>query len=223
MCGRFMLVDNAEVIAQVLGFPFNETLSVRYNISPSQNILVARHNEQDQGEFALLKWGLIPSWVKDVNKAHKPINAKAETINERPYFRVAFKKRRCLIPTNGFYEWKPEGKIKQPFLIHRPGNELFFFAGLWEYWVSHDGEVIESATIVTTNANQTVAPIHCRMPVILSKKDYEPWLDINNTDSEFLLSMLLPAPNEMLEALKVSTLVNSPKNDNPHCVEPVQD
>lgn len=221
MCGRFTLVEESSHIAEQLGFALKDSMPKRYNIAPSQYILVARKDEKGQGEVVKLKWGLLPSWVKNAKLSPKPINARAETAFEKPYFRQAFKKRRCLIPANGFYEWQQLPKKKQPFLIHMRDNSLFFMAGLWEHWISPDGEVIESATILTTNANTVAAKVHNRMPIILSRKNFEPWLARENTDAVFLSSLLLPFSSDEMDIFPVSTLVNSPKNDVPECLAPI--
>lgn len=221
MCGRFNLKTSSKEIANALGFKTKVLSRPRYNIAPSQDILVARIGHDGEGEIVAMRWGLVPSWIKEPKTSHRPINAKAETASEKPFFRNAFKKRRCLIPVNGFYEWLPTGKQKQPFLVHMRDDSLFFLAGLWEIWVSTKGEVIESTTILTTNANEALARIHDRMPVILPRKHYEPWLDIANQDVANLSSLLQPYPNDVLDIYPVSTLVNSPKNDVPECVEPL--
>jgi len=221
MCGRFNLKTPAKEIAKILGFTTKISARPRYNIAPSQDILAARYDDEGKGEIVALKWGLIPSWVKDLKKAHKPINAKVETVAESPYFRVAIKKRRCLIPANGFYEWQPRGKVKQPYLIHRLDDAVFFFAGLWETWTSNDGEVVETTTILTTDANDLIAPLHNRMPVIMQKASYEPWLDRSNLDPKRVLALLSLYPSKLLEVFPVSTVVNSPKNDIPECIQPL--
>ncbi len=219
MCGRFNLKTESKEIAKVLGFKAKAENVPRFNIAPSQDILIARYDECNQGEIVAVRWGLLPSWVKDPKNSQKPINARADTAPQKPFFRQAFKKRRCLVPANGFYEWRPEGKIKQPFLIHKLNDELFFFAGLFESFISSDGEVIETALILTTDANDKVAQIHNRMPVILPAPYYFPWLNTENTDIDYLSSMLRPYPGDNLEIYPVSTIVNSARNETSACVE----
>src|SRR5713226_823414 len=178
MCGRFTLKTPVEELSEKFQFPEIIPLKPRYNIAPSQDVAVVRRlPDENDRKLAMLRWGLIPAWVKDPAKARQPINAKAETVAELPTFRVAFRQRRCLIPADGFYEWKQEGGHKQPVYIRMKDGELFAFAGLWERWVGEEGEFIESCTILTTEPNELLAPIHNRMPVILDPKDYDLWLD----------------------------------------------
>lgn len=185
MCGRFNLTDSPEQIALELGLTTELSIKPNYNVAPSQKILAVRQDEDEHNELALFRWGLLPSWIKDLKKSPKPINAKVETVHEKPFFRTAFKKRRCLIPANGFYEWKTVNGQKQPFLIHKKDNSLIYFAGLWENWVSPEGEVIQTAGIITTQAEGVAAKIHDRMPVILSKEIFGNWLDTSNSDTDF--------------------------------------
>lgn len=177
MCGRYTLLDDSDQIAQIFNIKILRTMPPRYNIAPSQEVLVVRMGENNEGEVAGLKWGLIPRWAKDPKSMPKPINAQSETAADKPYFRLPFRKNRCLIPTNGYYEWKAVGKIKQPYFIHMPNFALFFMAGLWEEWISPEGEVLETVTILTTSANALVSAFHDRMPVILPNRFFEMWLD----------------------------------------------
>lgn len=221
MCGRYNLTSSSSDIAKALGIAASIHSVPRYNIAPSQNIIAARIDDHGAMELVFLRWGLIPSWVKDVKTAQKPINAKAETLTERPYFRSAFKRRRCLIPANGFYEWRAINKAKQPYLFHLPHDELFFFAGLWERNIAPDGEVMESAVIITTDANANVARFHDRMPAIVGEADFATWLSLEHTDAHELRALLRPYGKDDLGATAVSKLVNSPRNDVKECVEPV--
>jgi putative SOS response-associated peptidase YedK len=173
------------------------------------------------GVLAMLRWGPIPSWAKDANIGNRLINARADTVAAKPSFRSAFKRRRCLVPADGFYEWKRDGKVKQPFFIHRKDEEPFAFAGLWERWENpEDGKEVQSCSLITTEANELMAPIHDRMPVILAESAYDRWLDLDEPVSD-LQSLLKPFPANELAAYPISTYVNSPKNQGPKCIEPV--
>ncbi len=169
----------------------------------------------------LLRWGLIPSWAKDSKIGAHCINAKAETVAEKPAFRMAFKERRCLVLADGFYEWQMQGKRKQPMWIGLKAKTPFAFAGLWEYWQPPEGALLETCTIITTEANAFMQPIHTRMPVILAPSSYDQWLDPGFADVAALTAFLRPCPNEDLMAYPVSTLVNNPRNDVRQCLEPL--
>jgi putative SOS response-associated peptidase YedK len=199
----------------------------RYNIAPTQDIVVVRVMDAGgEREAAMLRWGLIPSWAKEPQSGPPLINARSETLAEKPTFRTAFRRRRCLIPADGFYEWqKPAGSAargkKQPFYIHRRDDQPFAFAGLWESWTAQDSEplTIESCTIVTTAANKTLAPLHDRMPVILAAGDYALWLDPAIEEPAAVAHLLMPCGDDELAAEPVSTHVNRVANDDPRCVE----
>jgi putative SOS response-associated peptidase YedK len=169
----------------------------------------------------MLRWGLIPSWAKDPKIGNQCINAKAETVAEKPSFRSAFKKRRCLVIATGFYEWQVQGRAKQPIWIGLRSKRPFAFAGLWEQWKPPEGEPLETCTIITTEPNDLMAPIHNRMPVILSPASYDQWLDLSFQQIEPLKALLRPYPSEELTAYPVSTLVNNPRHDASQCLEPV--
>lgn len=173
-------------------------------------------------ELALFHWGLIPSWAKDKKIAYSTINARGDTVADKPAFRSAFKSRRCLILADGYYEWITEGKKKLPLHYHRRDGRPFAFAGLWETWHGpppHDGPPLESCTIITTDANDLAATVHDRMPAILHERDYDLWLDPAMTDKERLQAPIRPYPAEEMTAERVSTLVNSVKNEGPECLE----
>ncbi len=217
MCGRFTLRTPAQVLAQVFGVTDVPELSPRYNIAPTQNVLAVTLNEQRQRHFVLLRWGLIPSWSDDPNIGHRLINARSESVRTKPSFRHAFKHNRCLIVADGFFEWQKQGASKQPMLIgYRDGRPLAF-AGLWERWQKGPQEIV-SCTIMTTEANDFMKPVHDRMPVILAPGVFDQWLTADPGDAELLLG---PSPSEELALVPVSQLVNSPRNDVPACVEPV--
>ena len=215
MCGRFSQSKSAETIAQVFQVNNVPPLTPRYNIAPTQQIQTILQNaEQSQREFQMLHWGLIPSWAKDPKMGARMINARAETVTEKPSFRAAFKQRRCLILADGFYEWQQQEKKKQPFYFRMNNENPFAFAGLWEHWKSGDGEVINSCTILTTEPNDLMRPVHNRMPVIIDPKDYDLWLDTEVKTPELLQPLLHPYSAEEMTAYPVSTKVNKPVNDS---------
>ena len=218
MCGRFALGWPSKNVKEHFHLPEVPKLVPRYNIAPSQDVAVIRHLTEDRPrQLDMLHWGLIPHWAKDRKIGYKMINARAETLAEKPSFRTAFKKRRCLIAADGFYEWLHSGKIKQPYHIKLKDGNLFGFAGLWESWHDPEGGRLESCTIITTGANALVKQIHDRMPVIIQPESYDLWLDIN-TRKETLQQLLRPYPAEEMVAYQVSSKVNSPKNDTPDCL-----
>jgi putative SOS response-associated peptidase YedK len=215
MCGRFSQSKSAETIAQVFQVNNVPPLTPRYNIAPTQQIQTILQNaEQSQREFQILHWGLIPSWAKAPKMGARMINARAETVAEKPSFRAAFKQRRCLILADGFYEWQQQQKKKQPFYFRMNDEHPFAFAGLWEHWKSGDGEVINSCTILTTEPNDLMRPVHNRMPVIIDPKDYDLWLDTEVKTPELLQPLLHPYSAEEMTAYPVSTKVNKPVNDS---------
>ena len=183
MCGRFVITSAPEALRRLLAYKEQPNFPPRYNIAPTQPIPVVRL-EQGERHFALVRWGLIPSWVKDPKQFALLINARLEGLVEKPSFRVAMKRRRCLIPADGFYEWKKEGKTKQPYFIRAKSREPFAFAGLWETWTDRDGGEIETAAIVTCAANETLAPVHDRMPVIVQPEHCDTWLDCDKIDAK---------------------------------------
>ena len=222
MCGRYTLRSNLKQLADLfhVGDVHLPLFDPRYNIAPSQDVLAVR--QPDGRELVELKWGLVPSWAQDPKIGYRMINARCESVAEKPSFRSAFKKRRCLIPADGFYEWQKRGKEKQPYFIHLTDDQPFAFAGLWEYW-ERDGEIIESCTIITTEANELMRPLHDRMPVILPAESHDEWLDSDNQAMEDLPSLLKPYPSEEMDAYPITTYVNSPKNQGQECVAPVED
>jgi putative SOS response-associated peptidase YedK len=220
MCGRFTLKTPVEQLSEKFRFPEIIPLKPRYNIAPSQDVAVIRRLPDDQErKLAMLRWGLIPAWAKDPAKARQPINAKSETVAELPTFRVAFRQRRCLIPTDGFYEWKQESGRKQPVYIYMKDREPFAFAGLWERWVGEEAEFIESCTILTTEPNDLLEPIHNRMPVILDPTQYDLWLDPDVQQPDKLRPLLHSYPSESMTFYPVNLRVNNPKHDDPLCLE----
>jgi putative SOS response-associated peptidase YedK len=222
MCGRFTLTRLEHKLADVFDIQDVPEWQAQFNVAPTQTVITVLHHSEHNRVFELLHWGLIPSWSKDPSIASKLINARSETVAEKPSFRSAFKKRRCLIIADGFYEWqRTEGK-KQPFYFQVQGKQPFGFAGLWEEWHSSEGEQINTCTILTTSANSLMAPVHDRMPVILKPEDYNLWLDPQVQDSRKVQPLLQPFPAEAMTAYPVSTIVNSPKNNKPECIAPVE-
>jgi putative SOS response-associated peptidase YedK len=196
---------------------FLEEVGPRYNIAPTQTVIVVA--DDGTRHLTQMRWGLIPSWAKDPAIGNRMINARAETVATKPAFRVALRKRRCLIPADGFYEWHPIGRRKQPIYISLKSREPFSFAGLWEAWTAPDGQEIKTCTIITCEANEVLKPIHDRMPVILTPEAETVWLDPTIQDPERLLPLLVPYPADEIEAYPVSTTVNNPAHDIPQCIQ----
>lgn len=218
MCGRFSLISDLSELQ--LRFDFENPLidyALRYNIAPTQHVLTVRP-EDGRNVAENMRWGLIPSWAKDVSIGNRAINARAETLAERPMFRTALRRRRCLIVADGFYEWTGRGKARQPMRILLKTGEPFAFAGLWERWTNPEDETIHSCTIITTMSNEIMRPIHNRMPVILRPENEDAWLDHTNEDAAALHSHLAPYPPDMMDAYPVTPLVNSPANDIPDVI-----
>lgn len=216
MCGRFALaLDPSDLKAAFPEFTFPEQGVPRYNIAPTQPILAIPNDGVQKADFFV--WGLIPSWAKDPSIGARLINARAETLAEKPAFRSAYKYHRCLILANGFYEWQAQSgvKTKVPHFIHLKSGEPFAFAGLWEHWQSADGSEVRSAAIITTEPNELMSPLHSRMPVILPRNAYAQWIDPAPQTAARLQPLLVPYPAGEMEARHVSTLVNSPGNDRP--------
>ena len=221
MCGRFTLtVDPADLQDTFAEFIFPAQTSARFNIAPSQPILALPNDGSNKADFFV--WGLIPSWAKDPTIGSRLINARAETLAEKPSFRSAYKYHRCLIFADGFFEWQARSgsQSKVPHLIRLQSGKPFAFAGLWEHWQSADGSEVKSATIITTVPNELMASIHDRMPVILPPSAYAQWLDPLPHFPVDLKGLLVPYPAEEMKAFPVSTLVNSPANDRPEVVVP---
>ena len=223
MCARFTLTAKPSLITELFDLDLLLDVQRRYNIAPTQEILTVRHSPEGPHEFAKLRWGLIPSWANDISIGQKLLNARSETIGEKPSFRDAFRKRRCLIVADGFYEWKTENKKKLPYWIHFADRKPFAFAGLWENWDSPDGKKIESCTIITTSANAFLKPLHDRMPVILPKEHYASWLDQGIDQVKELQNLFEPLPDEALRMFAVSPQVNGPRFDDPSCIEPLEE
>lgn len=219
MCGRYNLITDAAglITAFEIGRQLVDPvlLRPRFNIAPSQDVPIIRMNGGVR-ELVPARWGLVPSWAKTPKSDFATINARAETVADKPLYRTAFKSRRCLIPATGFYEWQPGGKQKTPMHIHRPHGELFAFAGLWDHW-EQDGVGFDSCSIIVTTANPALKPIHDRMPVILNEAHYGTWLNVTQFSRPQLLALLIPYGGT-LQTDAISRYVNSPKNEGPGCI-----
>lgn len=224
MCGRFPLHVSDEELQQAFQVSGDVEVPTRYNIPPGQDVPVVRagNGNSSDRELASFQWGLVPFWADDPDIGSNLINARAETVQEKPSFRDAYRKRRCIVPASGFYEWKSENGSKQPYFIKPENRSLFGFAGLWEHWTDEEEEQeIHSCTILTTSPNRLMKPIHNRMPVILPLSRYDPWLDPDE-DPDHLSSFLTPCQSSELEAYPVPQEVNNPEYDEPSCIEPIE-
>ena len=225
MCGRFALISTPEQIADqfqasqgvLAGMP---PAVPRYNIAPTQPVMAVRHSQSGRRELTFFHWGLVPSWSKDMKFASKLINARSETVPDKPSFRNAFKRRRCIIPADGFYEWQKIANGKQPLYIHAADKRPFAFAGLWEMWNSPTGDMLQSCTILTTEPNELMAQIHNRMPVILEPEDFETWLNPEPEPND-ALHLFRAYPSHKIAAYPVSTAVNNARNDSAACIAPL--
>jgi putative SOS response-associated peptidase YedK len=219
MCGRYSITTAPEAMRQLFGYEARPNFPPRYNVAPTQMAPVVRLGPDGRREPAMLRWGLVPSWAKDPKIGARLINARSDTVAVKPSFRAAFRKRRCLVPADGFYEWRAGGKLKQPYRVTLADGEPFAMAGLWESWRANTSDAIESFCILTTSANERLAEIHDRMPVILHEADFEAWL--GSKDEAKALAVLRPYPAERTAYYAVSRRVNSPKFDDPECIAPV--
>ena len=221
MCGRFTLTISPEQLQDQFGLsePPSADLAPRYNIAPTQAVAVVT-NSTDR-KLEIFQWGLIPSWAKDPKIGNKLINARAETLAEKPSFRTALKRRRCLVVADGFYEWKKDGARKTPMYIQMEDGRPFGFAGLWEVWQPPDGSLLKTCTIITTEPNELTATIHNRMPAILPPEAYDAWLKPGELPAEEVLPLLRPYDARRMKATPVSTRVNSPSVDSPECILPL--
>ncbi|MCL4266257.1 MAG: SOS response-associated peptidase [Anaerolineae bacterium] len=225
MCGRFALISSTEEVANALGIDQATIADIppavpRYNIAPTQPVLAAYLDETGQRRLTFFQWGLVPSWSKDITIGSRLINARSETVTEKPSFRNAFKRRRCLIPADGFYEWQKKNGGKQPMYIHGADGRPLALAGLWEVWQEPEGTRLQTCTILTTVPNELMAPLHDRMPVILEPEDFSMWLEPGAHPDE-ALHLLRPYPAAKMKAYPVSTAVNNPRNDTAECIQPL--
>lgn len=216
MCGRYALYADKALLETVFDLADVPDFRSSYNIAPSEPILAVTA-VGGRRRAARYRWGLVPFWAREVGR-FSTINARAETLAEKPAFRVPFRRRRCLVPANGYFEWQRRAGGKRPFYIHAADERLLAFAGLWDQWRAPDGDELLSATIVVTTANADTRAIHDRMPAILPEQRWDAWLDPDNADTRELAALLGPAPEGRLASRPVSTFVNSPRNDSPECI-----
>lgn len=223
MCGRYLLSYDLEDLIRILQEKYEirkpniDYYEPRYNIAPGQSVLSVI-NDGKNNRVGNLHWGFVPYWAEDKKIGYKMINARAETLNEKPAFKYSFKNRRCVILSNGFYEWKSEGSKKSPYLIQIKNKSIFPFAGLWSSYQNEDGTKLFSCTIITTTPNELIKPLHNRMPVILDDESKKIWLNKNITDTNLLSNSFKPFPSDAMQLYKVSTLVNNSRIDSPECI-----
>jgi putative SOS response-associated peptidase YedK len=220
MCGRYVITSSPAAIRALFGYPEQPNFPPRYNVAPTQPIPIVRVNEGNR-QFVLMRWGLIPAWVKDPKQFSLLINARAESVIDKPAFRAAMRRRRCLIPADGFYEWRDIGGRKQAYFVRPKKPGPLGFAGLWETWTGPNGEEMDTAAIVTTNANRTLSAIHDRMPVILPPEAFDLWLDCARVDAIIASALLMPARDDVMEAYEISPAVNRVANDSQALIAPL--
>jgi putative SOS response-associated peptidase YedK len=215
MCGRYFIISSPEAIRALFGYPELPNFPARYNVAPTQPIPIVRLHEGKR-QFALVRWGLIPAWVKDPKTFSLVLQARSDSVIDKPSFRNAMKRRRCLIPADGFYEWNET--TRQPYAVRPRHGKPVAFAGLWETWMGPNGEEMETAAIITCGANATLHPIHYRMPVVIPPEAFDFWLD-PKVDAVTAAALLVPAPENLFEAYEISTAVNRVANDTPDLLE----
>jgi putative SOS response-associated peptidase YedK len=219
MCGRFTVTTTADIVEQFdLVEPLAEALEPRYNIAPTQSVPVI--SNRGERHLETMRWGLVPHWADDLSIGHRMINARGESLAEKPAFRDAYARRRCLVPADGFYEWKRAGKKRTPYYFHLPDHHLFGFAGLWERWKDPEGEWLLSFTIITAPANELVRPIHDRMPVVIAPADYDRWLHPDPLPPQMLQDMIASPADDLFTCYQVSPYVSSVAHQGPECIEP---
>src|SRR5579862_7359955 len=224
MCGRYVIISTPEAVRALFGYSEQPNFPPRYNVAPTQPIPVVRL-DNGKRSFALMRWGLLPAWVKDPKAFPLLINARGESVLDKPAFRNAMRRRRCLIPTDGFYEWQP-GPPKRPYFVQaKRGADgtapPLAFAGLYETWTGPNGEELDTAAIITTTANRTLSPIHDRMPVFVPPQAFDLWLDCANVEADVAAALIAPAEDRLLEAYEISTAVNRVANDSAALIAPV--
>lgn len=221
MCGRYGRFSRKQRLEQVLGFAIEgaDDLGIRYNICPGLPDWVVKHPAASAPRFELLEWGLLPSWAKNRNATRRPINARAETVAEKPMFRDLLRSRRCVVPADGYYEWRTTSSGKVPFWFHLKSEEPFFLAGLWDSWHEGRSDAVTSYILMTTEPNQVAAKVHDRMPVLLHARDVPRWLDATVTGPDEIVDLLRPYPAEEMEARPVSRRVSDPLSEGPQLIE----
>ena len=218
MCARYVITSPAGAIRALFGYAEEPAFPPRYNVAPTQPIPIVRLG-QGKRVFALARWGFLPSWVKDPRTFSLLVNARGKSVNDKPAFRNAMRRRRCLVPADGFYEWS-DMRPRRPFYIRPKAGGPIAFAGLWETWTGPNGEEVDTAAIVTTRSNRSLAPIHDRMPVIVPPEAFDLWLDCAAVDAKTAAALFVPAPDALLESYQVSTAVNRAANDSPELIAP---
>jgi len=222
MCSRYSLTSPPEAVRAYFGYPDTPNFPARYNVAPTQAIAVVARDKEGTRRFRLMRWGLLPAFVKDPKEFPTLINARSEEVLVKPSFRNAMRYRRCLIPADGFNEWTgPKGK-RRPFLLRPRQPKLIAFAGLYERWRDSEGGEIDTVTILTCPANRTIASLHDRMPVVLAPDDFEAWLDVKGTPAEAAMSLLLPAPDDRFEAIEMHPKINDSRREEPGIQEPLE-
>ena len=221
MCGRFVLKSDGATLARLFDLTLPPAILARYNIAPTQAVTAIRRDRQGRREATELRWGLIPYWAKEPAIGNRMINARAETVASKPAFRDAFRRRRCLVAADGYYEWAKTARGKQPFFIHLADEQPFAIAGLWERWHAPDGAEVETTTLLTTVANIELRKLHDRMPVVLEPRLYDAWLDLDGNNAQALPDLLAAVRSAELCARPVSRLVNNPRNEDPRCIDPI--
>ena len=221
MCSRYSLTSPPEAVRAYFRYDNEAVFPPRYNIAPSQPVAIVRDTHNGGRELALVRWGLIPSWVKDPREFRMMINARSETAAEKPSFRAAMRHRRCLVPTDGFYEWTGAAGAKRPHLVRLGGCGPMAMAGIYEHWQGADGSEMDSMAILTTAANQSMSNLHDRMPVIIAPEHFDAWLDCSSGSAEVILALLHAPPEDLLQIVEVSRKLNNPRNEGPEVQEPV--
>jgi len=219
MCGRYVITSTADAIRALFGYDEHPNFPPRYNVAPTQPVPIVRVVDGKRS-FALVRWGFVPAWVKDPRTFSLLVNARGESVLDKPAFRNAMRRRRCLVPADGFYEWR-SGAPKRPYFVRSKSGGPIAFAGLWETWSGPNGEEVETAAIVTTRANRTLATIHDRMPVILAPEAFNVWLDCRAVDATTAAALIAPAPESLLACYEVSPAVNSVASDDARLIAPL--
>jgi putative SOS response-associated peptidase YedK len=222
MCGRYLITTAPEAMRRLFRYPEQPNFPARYNVAPTQPIPIVRLTEGER-HFALVRWGLIPAWVKDPKAFSLILQARSDSVIDKPSFRNAMKRRRCLIPADGFYEWNEDSTPRRPYVVRPRDGGPVAFAGLWECWMGPNGEELETAAIITTDANRALHPIHHRMPVVVPPDAFDFWLDCAKVDALTAAALLVPAPDDLFEAYEISSAVNRVTNDTAALLQPVTD
>jgi len=221
MCGRYLITSTPEAMRRLFACLEQPNFPPRYNVAPTQPIPIVRVSEGKR-QFTLVRWGLVPSWVKDPKTFSLVLQARSDSVLDKPSFKNAMKYRRCLIPADGFYEWNEDTTPRRPYVVLPKHGGPVAFAGLWESWMGPNGEELETAAVITTEANKTLHPIHHRMPVVIPPEAFDFWLDCRHVDANAAAALLVPAPEDLFEAHQISPAVNRVTNDYPGLLEPVR-